>query len=86
LNAEISALNTANGGFLDPEDHTGMIQYFVDIIIQDDLETWAPGATAELTDFLEDAASTIFNSETRFQTQVRGLIFLLMSTPMWQMK
>lgn len=86
LNAEVNALNTANGGFLDPGDHAAMIQYFVDVIIQDDLETWAPGATAELTAFLEDAAATIFNTEARFQSQVRGLIFLLMSTPMWQMK
>lgn len=83
---EVNALSTANGGFLDPENHAAMLQYFVDLIIQDDLETWAPGATAELMAFLAEAASTIFNTETRFETQIRGLIFLLMSTPMWQMK
>lgn len=85
-NPEVNALSTANGGFLAPDDHAAMIQYFVDLIIQDDLETWAPGATAELTAFLAETASTIFNTEARFETQIRGLIFLLMSTPMWQMK
>lgn len=86
LDAELNLLNTVSGGILNPTDHAGMIQYFSDIIIQDDLEIWAPGATAQLTEFLEEAASTIFNTEARFEAQTRGLIFLLMSLPMWQMK
>lgn len=83
---EVNALSTTNGGFLDPTNNAAMLQYFVDLIIQDDLETWAPGATAQLMAFLEESAATIFNTETRFETQVRGLIFLLMSLPVWQMK
>ena len=35
---------------------------------------------------LQEAEATIFSTETRFETQVRGLIFLLMSLPVWQMK
>jgi hypothetical protein len=84
--AEIAALSIAGGGLLDPLDHLSLIQYFSDVVIQDDLERWAPGATAQLTAFLVEAASTIVNSEARFNTQVRGLLFLLMSLPVWQMK
>ncbi|MBL7644907.1 MAG: DUF1800 family protein [Candidatus Hydrogenedentes bacterium] len=86
VDAEVNALNTANGGFLDPTDHGGMIAYFTELFLQDDLETWAPGATAELTAFLQEAEATIFSTETRFEAQVRGLMFLLMSLPVWQMK
>jgi hypothetical protein len=63
-----------------------MLAHFVDIIVQDDIEEWAPGATDELLAFLATVASSNSNSTARFRTQVRGLIFLLMALPMWQMK
>lgn len=83
---DIDALNTANGGILDPTDNAAMLAHFVDIIVQDDMEEWAPGATDELLAFLATVASSNSNSTARFRTQVRGLIFLLMALPMWQMK
>ena len=84
--SEILALSTANGGFLDPLDHEGMVNYFVETIIQHDVELWAPGATEQLMAFLEEEASTNNNSSARFVNQVRGLMLLLMSLPLWQMK
>lgn len=84
--AEIDAMNSANGGFLDPNDLEGMLNYFVEIIIQHDIEFWAPGAREQLMAFLNEVASAHSNTAVRFRNQVRGLLLLLMSLPLWQMK
>lgn len=82
----IDGLAVINGGVLDPEDYTGMRDYFLKIIIQDDIDVWAPGAKEGMITFLTDQAAESEWPPGRFRQQVRGLIFLMMSLPMWQMK
>lgn len=83
---DIDDLKIINGGVLDPENHNAMIDYFISVIVQDDIEVWAPGAVTQLRNFLNVEADQTSNLNNRFRKQVRGLIFLLMALPMWQMK
>lgn len=82
----IDDLIVINGGVLDPADYAGMRDYFLKVIVQDDIDVWAPGAKAGMITFLTDQATETEWPTGRFRQQVRGLIFLMMSLPMWQMK
>lgn len=83
---DIDDLKIINGGVLDPDDYVGIRNYFITIIIQDDIDVWAPEAKSRLFEYLNDVAAETSNPTNRFRKQVRGLIFLLMALPMWQMK
>ncbi len=83
---DIDDLKILNGGFIDPSVHRGIVDYFVTVIIQDDIEVWAPGSLSQLDKYMNEVAADENNKDRRFRRQVRGLIFLLMSLPMWQMK
>ena len=82
----IDDLILINGGVLDPTDNVGMRDYFLKVILQDDIDVWAPGAKEGMITFLTDQAAESDWPTGRFRQQVRGLIFLMMSLPMWQMK
>ncbi len=83
---DIDDLQILNGGTLDPSDYEGIMNYLITVIVQDDIEVWAPGSTSQLMAYMNEAAAEENNVNRRFRRQVRGLIFLLMSLPMWQMK
>jgi uncharacterized protein (DUF1800 family) len=82
----IDDLTIINGGVLDPENYEGLRDYFLKAILQDDIDVWAPGAKEGMLTFLADQAAESDWPPDRFRRQVRGLIFLMMSLPMWQMK
>lgn len=83
---DIDGLTVINGGTLDPEDYVGLRDYFLKVILQDDIDVWAPGAKEGMITYLSDQAAESDWPPDRFRKQVRGLIFLMMSLPMWQMK
>lgn len=83
---DIDDLQILNGGTLDPSDFTSIMNHFITVIIQDDIEVWAPGSTAQLQKYMNEVAAEENNVNRRFRRQVRGLVFLLMALPMWQMK
>ena len=85
-NQDIDDLQILNGGNLDPNDFESIMNYFITVIIQDDIEVWAPGSTTQLLNYMNEVAAEESNVNRRFRLQVRGLMFLLMSLPMWQMK
>ena len=82
----IDDLPIINGGVLDPEDYEGLRDYFLKAILQDEVDRWAPGAKEGMITFLNEQAAESDWPPDRFRRQVRGLIFLMMSLPMWQMK
>lgn len=84
--SDIDDMQIINGGFLDPDEDAAIIDYFRDVLIQDDLELWAPGATAMLMNFLADVTEEHGNQDRRFREKVRGTIYLMMTMPIWQMK
>src|SRR5690606_17316679 len=83
---DIDELQVLNGGALDPSDYQSIMNYCITILIQDDIEVWAPGATAKLMAYMKDVAAEENNVNRRFRRHVRGLLYLLMALPMWQMK
>lgn len=84
--ADIDELKIINGGEVNPDNYGNIRDYLLTIVIQDDINVWAPGANAQMVSFLFDEAAATGNAANRFRRQVRGLLFLMMSLPMWQMK
>jgi uncharacterized protein (DUF1800 family) len=82
----IDELKIINGGVVNPDNYGDILNYFLTVVIQDDIEAWAPGARDTLISYLFDQGNASDNPTSRFRRQVRGLLFLLMSLPMWQMK
>jgi len=83
---DIDELKIIDGGTLDPANHNQIIDYFLTVVVQDDIDVWAPGALQQLRRYMNDQAAETGNLTNRFRRQVRGLIFLMMALPMWQMK
>lgn len=83
---EVDALNLVNGGFLDPTDPEGLVDFLLEEFLHDDVEIWAPGARQELINYAIDVANSTNNTTARFRNQMRGLMLLIMSLPVWQMK
>jgi uncharacterized protein (DUF1800 family) len=83
---DIDDLQVLNGGALDPSDFESIMNHFITVIVQDDIEVWAPGSTTQLMNYMDEVAADESNVNRRFRRQVRGLMYLLMSLPMWQMK
>ncbi|MBI2425722.1 MAG: DUF1800 family protein [Candidatus Hydrogenedentes bacterium] len=82
----IDDLQVLNGGSLQPADHAGILDYFIDLLVQDDLEVWAPGSRTLLLGYMAEVADRFDDTDRRFQVQVRGIMYFLMSLPVWQMK
>lgn len=84
--AYIDALNLANGGPLDPDDDAALVEYFRNLLIQDSLNDFAPGAVSLLQLYLSDTANEVSDPDQQFRRKVRGLAYLTMAMPIWQMK
>jgi hypothetical protein len=80
-NAYIESLLAENGGpFANSEDHATMIAYYADRLIQDELTA---DEEATLYAFLEDMPGS---NSTLFRNKIRGLMHVMMTMPIFQLK
>jgi uncharacterized protein (DUF1800 family) len=82
----VDSLNTFNGGFLDPDNNTALVEYYRDVLIQDSLNDYSPGAMGLLNSFLTEVTNSQSDPDRRVREKVRGLAYLMMAMPIWQMK